>query len=263
MSTAKAKRMKSKKHELFGVLAHLQKSWKLIECPQGTHQISYYLDPRFKHMPVDSEELFQAMICIGQMWGKDKWAANKNVFYEFRKNKGVFSGDEWLNVPLDADPVMHWNLMSLISHAMALAAFTIDMITIPVSNSAVERTFSAVRVIHAFNRLILMHSTLNKLMYVFCNERFLAIDDRYADTYKLLKFIGLGMNDNIQNDTDSDECETDDSMLNNSGARVRLNVSKKRRIQMAKQKEECEAETEDDSETELDRVQPMPDIFTL
>ena len=60
-----------------------------------------------------------------------------------------------------------------------LSTLAIELVTMPASNSDVERTFSALRRVQPWTRSRLSKKKIDMLQYLYCNHRFLSLFEGY------------------------------------------------------------------------------------
>jgi len=94
---------------------------------------------------------------------KQDWLAQ-----EFRKFRNLeFPYDE--SVPVDADPISYWKDRHCTLEGKALAEIALPLLQFPQSSASVERTFSALRRVHTWQRASLGREKLAKMIYVYVN----------------------------------------------------------------------------------------------
>jgi len=70
----------------------------------------------------------------------------------------------------DSDPVLYWKTLECVKETHALAKVALKIIAFPQSSANVERTFSALRRIHTWQRSSIGREKLAKLVYIYINR---------------------------------------------------------------------------------------------
>jgi len=71
------------------------------------------------------------------------------------------------------DPTLPWRLLASCIEYQELARIAIEILTMPSGIAGVERSFSALRRIHTWQRAMLGPKTVDKLQYIYINLRWL------------------------------------------------------------------------------------------
>lgn len=126
-------------------------------------------------MMVDQTQLEDAERLIQKM--TNNWPAIQTQVTQFRSKAGVFA----LNVSVDTNPCIFWQRLANVQQTSELANIALTLLGFPQSCATVERSFSAVRRIHAWQRNKLGRNTLAKLVFLYVNRRVLQKRDLLND----------------------------------------------------------------------------------
>jgi len=85
---------------------------------------------------------------------------------KFRKREYPY--DE--NVPVEGDPIEYWKNLSLTLEGKELAEVALSLLQFPQSSASVERSFSALRRVHTWQRASLGREKLAKMIYIYVNS---------------------------------------------------------------------------------------------
>jgi len=138
------------------------------------HATTFLLDPRFRNMPVESEDYVDCETLLRKYVPSENWSDFQSVFENFRNERGPFQG---VAVSDLTHPVTFWRRFLSIRNTQLLARIAVDLSSLPGSCASVERSFSAVRRIHTWQRNRLGREKLAKLVYVYINRRILAKEE--------------------------------------------------------------------------------------
>jgi len=73
-------------------------------------------------------------------------------------------------VPSDGDPILYWKNLAGTIEGEELAKLALQILQFPQSSASIERSFSAVRRIHTWQRSSLGREKLAKMVYVYFNS---------------------------------------------------------------------------------------------
>jgi len=145
------------------VLAKLNERWNLIQDP--IHTTSYLLDPRFRHLPCGKQFQTNGIKAIVNMVEDSKKEAIRVDLSKFRRCEFPFEE----KAELTENPILFWQELSTTDEGKALAAIALSLLQFPQSSAAVERSFSALRRVHTWQRASLGREKLAKMIYVYVN----------------------------------------------------------------------------------------------
>ena len=151
------------------ILDKVHQRWDLIS--HNCHAAAFSLDPRFRGHSIDVQDLEDAEKYLCSITGEKLWN-NKiyDQFMEYRTAQGVFSGNRW-QCKLKDDPLRPWKFIGQTIQYKQFAEIAIHVLSIPTGIAAVERTFSATRRIHTWDRASLAAKTVDKLIFIYWNLR--------------------------------------------------------------------------------------------
>ena len=141
----------------------LNHNWDLIS--EDIHAASYLLDPTTCGKVVEDTILTDAERLIKLINGSKPSASILAEFTKFRAQQGIYQQQEI------TDPVLYWQRLSMMKSSQDLAKIALELLAFPQSMAAAERTFSAVRRIHTWQRNRLGRKKLAKLVYIYINQR--------------------------------------------------------------------------------------------
>jgi len=104
--------------------------------------------------------------------GDDLWEELQEQFQEYREKRGTFAHERW-TLELSDDPRRPWRAMTNDPKFRKLAQLALETLTIPTGIAGVERSVSALRRIHTWERNRLAPSRVDKLVFVHQNLRML------------------------------------------------------------------------------------------
>jgi len=149
------------------VRVKLNERWNLMQDP--IHTLSYLFDPRSHDDTLD--ELFRrnGISVIKKLVDKSRQSWLETAYLAFRLK--AFPYDELPGEPVTPDtcPIMYWKHLSDSNQAKDLAAIALTLLQFPQSSASVERSFSAVRRVHTWQRASLGREKLAKMIYVYFN----------------------------------------------------------------------------------------------
>jgi len=126
--------------------------------------VAYSLDPRFRKQPLSTSMFRSTRKIIEKIHGD---TSITNGFTKFRNKQFPFE-EEMMD---GDDPVKYWMHMSSCNESKALAAVALSLLGFPQSSASVERSFSAVRRIHTWQRALLGREKLSKLVFIYINQQ--------------------------------------------------------------------------------------------
>jgi len=147
--------------------------WNLQVC--DAHCAAYALSPRFLFCDFPVETFQATETYLKKVSGEENWLRLAPIFRKFRNRSGVFSSDIFRISPKATakDDMEAWMMLTGDSRYSDFAHLALKMLRIPSGIAGIERTFSAVRRIHTWDRASLGASTVDKLIYIYVNTRFL------------------------------------------------------------------------------------------
>ena len=110
--------------------------------------------------------------------GDDIWDNKlQDQFLQYRSRQGTFAHSRW-NLALLDDPRRPWMTMAMDVKYRTFAELALQTLSVPTGIAAVERTVSALRRVHTWERNRLAPSRVDKLVYVHQNLRMLLSESR-------------------------------------------------------------------------------------
>ena len=70
----------------------------------------------------------------------------------------------------DSNPIVYWKHLSDATEAKELSEIALSLLQFPQSSASVERSFSALRRVHTWQRASLGREKLSKMVYVYVNS---------------------------------------------------------------------------------------------
>jgi len=141
----------------------LKDRWTIISNP--IHDLSFLLDPRFRDISPNTL-VKRSGISLLQKVAGNLWSTQFDAeFTKFREKRFPFD----LVIPIEADPVKYWRDQFDSQEGKLLATVALKVITFPQSSASVERSFSALRRVHTWERSSLGREKLSKLIYIYVN----------------------------------------------------------------------------------------------
>lgn len=147
----------------------IKQKWQLIEC--DVHYAAFILDPRFRDEPISIDDYKRAENFLKKRAGSD-WSEYHPYLTDFRLKNNDF-GHPTFVIDLNKDPLVPWRWISMFPKYNKFANFVLKVLKIPPGIGAVERSFSPVRRIHTWQRSSMQSDTVDDLIYVYVNLRFL------------------------------------------------------------------------------------------
>jgi len=139
----------------------LNQRWNLIQ--DNIIYAAYALDPRFRGQCLNMNVFSVTNKLIQNITGSN---ALISEFVKFRTSQYPFADV----VTQYEDPVEYWQKLICVSETQHLAKLALKLIGFPQSSASVERTFSAVRRIHSWQRACIGREKLRKLVYIYVNR---------------------------------------------------------------------------------------------
>jgi len=144
-------------------LAKLRERWNLIQDP--IHTISYFFDPRFRQQMISEQLRRNVTTVIKKLVSSDQSNWIEKEFAKFRNKEYPY--DEV--VPADSDPIIYWKNLATTVEGSKLSRVVLNILQFPQSSASVERSFSALRRVHTWQRASLGREKLSKMIYVYVN----------------------------------------------------------------------------------------------
>jgi hypothetical protein len=136
---------------------------------------------------------------------------------QFRRQSGLFQKNSWIWEHAN-NPVQFWQLIE--SFAPDLAKISERLSSCPYSSVTSERAFSILNLIHTKTRNRLKPERVNKLQYIYINERALARDLPELRTLNELDQLSNSLNNDPDEDlsdlNDDSDAIDDDNMESNT-----------------------------------------------
>ena len=105
--------------------------------------------------------------------GEEEWNEKlQEQFQRYRRGEDTFGHARW-QLDFADDPRRPWKTMALDPEFRAFATLVLETLSVPTGIAGVERTVSALRRIHTWERNRLAPSRVDKLVYVHQNLRLL------------------------------------------------------------------------------------------
>jgi len=143
------------------VKSQLNAKWNFIQ--DEILYVAYSLDPRFRKQPLSTSMFRSTRKIIEKIHGDTSITTE---FTKFRNKQFPFEEEM-----IGDDPVKYWMQMSTCNESKALAAVALSLLGFPQSSASVERSFSAVRRIHTWQRALLGREKLSKLVFIYINQQ--------------------------------------------------------------------------------------------
>lgn len=160
------------------ILSSLNKRWDLIS--EDVHIASYLLDPRFRSESVNEQQLEDAERFYRFKSARESFNYETlyTEFIKFRSFQGVYKSR--LN---EENITLFFERLKLVNSAKLFANFALEILAIPQSCASVERTFSAIRRIHTWQRNKIGRKKLSKLVYIYVNNKEFREENLSDDIY--------------------------------------------------------------------------------
>jgi hypothetical protein len=161
----------------------INEKWDLIS--HDCFAAVYFVDVRSLNEIYKQEHLEDAMRYYNKYFG-NKWTIYKSQFEDFRAGVGPFSDSLWKSYSFrnsSVDALKPWLLIRKNDLYGDFANECIKLCSTVTGIGGLERTFSSIRRIHTWKRSRLSKQTLDDMVYIYVNYKFLKAD--------LLKAMGI------------------------------------------------------------------------
>jgi hypothetical protein len=140
---------------------HLDKRWRLFA--EYIHWTAFALDPWFRDISIDSDDYALAEYFLNKFSDNETEQEEvRNDLIAFCLCQNIFSQVQSYFIIIDnVDPVVFWRrLLASSGKNRKIVRIALDVLSLPASCAAVERSFSCVRRIHTWQRNRLAPETL-------------------------------------------------------------------------------------------------------
>ena len=147
--------------------------WKLIK--KTIHLAAFLLDPRFIDIPISAHVYSQASIYLKKK-SKNNWQQYEKLLIKFRRKENPFNSSHFV-VGIEDDPKDCWKYLSMFGEYSGFANLAVRTLESPTGIQGVERSFCSWRRNHTWMRGSLDDNTIEDLVYVYCNLKYLKTFD--------------------------------------------------------------------------------------
>lgn len=151
------------------IVEKLKLRWKLIRKP--IHLAAFIVDPRFRNIAI-SMNFYNTAAQYLKKKSKDKWTQNEKILTKFRNSEKPFNCEQF-NLNLHDDPRDSWKWISMFDEYKGFAKIALRALDAPTGIQGVERSFCSWRRNHTWIRSNLDDTTVEDLVFVYCNLKYL------------------------------------------------------------------------------------------
>jgi len=144
------------------VTQQLHDCWKLIYDP--IFYAAYAIDPRFRQNGCLDQRVYDTAEEIIKKISSQNIV---NEFIKFRRGLAPYNHQ----IAEDESPCQYWSRFACVTTTEGLAKVALKILGFPQSAASVERTFSAIRRIHTWQRSCIGREKLAKLVFIYVNRR--------------------------------------------------------------------------------------------